>query len=98
MIYFGSSNKISEGDFYEAKETRVKGLETSLPVRARAVAMSHTEISNHAGACNYLFLGLVKIKQTKILTDTLTVILGTVVLVSTEHYQIIPTDCVENTA
>lgn len=67
MIYFGSSNKISEGDFYEAKETRVKGLETSLPVRARAVAMSHTEISNHAGACNYLFLGLVKIKQTKIL-------------------------------
>lgn len=32
------------------------------------------------------------------LTDTLTVILGTVVLVPTERSQIIPTDCAENPA
>lgn len=46
--------------------------------------MNHTELVNHVASHNDLFLGSVKIKPTRILTDTLPVISGTVVLVPTD--------------
>lgn len=76
----------------------VKGISVKQK-RCIRFAVNHIETPNDGGSYNYLFLLLAKIKQTKILTDTLRVLCcGRAVRVSTEHGQIAPMDWMMNVA